>query len=44
MDIPTASSFDELQRIFDTLKQSNEPNIHGNLLFIYIIFFTYFIQ
>jgi len=32
MDIPTATSFNELQKIFNVLKKSDEPKIHGNLL------------
>lgn len=37
MDIPVASSFDELQNIFDHLKQSNEPKIHGICLQHFIV-------
>jgi hypothetical protein len=33
MDIPVASTFNELQGIFDHLKQSDEPKIHGIYLF-----------
>ena len=42
MDIPTATSFNELQKIFNVLKKSDEPKIHGNLLnLIYFILLFY---
>ena len=39
MDIPVASSLNELEKIFSALEQSNEPGINGLYLLYYLLFY-----